>query len=383
MRSRLPAAAYTDENWFARERELLFKPLWQFVGLRTMLRKHNDFITRRLCGMPLVVQNFNGELRAFENLCLHRQKPLQTASHGNRPLVCGYHGWGYDVAGTPSNIPFEREIYRFAVDELQDLKLRMFPLEIVGNLVFVKLSGQDMALSEQFDGAFLDSLAEVSNAFDDETILTTLKLECNWKLIYENLRDAHHPRYVHSQSIYKNVKFAVAMDEHAIAASKNLAESGCLDRDSAMRALRSFSNGGLNEAMGSMPSYSWHRNVERFGNLDWYYNWLTFPNLHLASGSGGYSFIIEHHVPISAGRTDLIVHYATARKRNRYATSSAVLYEHMLGGMRVLREDFRIMEEIQAGLHAEAPAARLGDFEHASAGIERWYADAMDGTFKL
>lgn len=383
MRSRLPAAAYIDEDWFARERELLFRPLWQFVGLRTMLKKPNDFITRRLCGMPLVVQNFNGELKAFENLCLHRQKPLQTAPHGNRPLVCGYHGWGYGSDGTPANIPFEREIYRYAGAERQDLRLRSFPLEVVGNLVFVKLSGREFALTDQFDAAFLASLAEVSEAFDDETIITTLKLDCNWKLVYENLRDAHHPRYVHSQSIYKNVRFGVAMNEDAIAASKRLAADGCTDRDDALRTLRSFSNGGLNEAMEAMPSYAWHRNVERFGNLDWYYNWLTFPNLHLASGSGGHSFIIEHHVPVSAGRTDMIVHYTTARKRHRYATSSAVLYEHMLGGMRVLREDFRIMEEIQAGLHADAPAARLGDFEHASAGIERWYADAMDGKFRL
>jgi phenylpropionate dioxygenase-like ring-hydroxylating dioxygenase large terminal subunit len=175
----------------------------------------------------------------------------------------------------------------------------------------------------------------VSEAFDDETILTTFELKCNWKLVYENLRDAHHPRFVHSQSIYKNVRFGVAMDEDAIAASKHLAANGCADRDEAMRTLRGFSNGGLNEAMDSLPDYAWHRNVQRYGDRDWYYNWLVYPNLHLASGSGGYSFIIEHHVPVSAGRTDLIVHYVTAKKRARYATSAAVLLEHMRGGARV------------------------------------------------
>ena len=383
MRSRLPAAAYIDEAWFARERESLFRPLWQFAGLRTMLRKHNDFITRRICGIPVVIQNFEGQLRAFENLCLHRQNPLQTAAQGSRPLVCSYHAWGYDAEGAVANMPFERELFRYPPKERECLKLKRFALEMVGNLVFVNLSPEPIALRDQFSDEVLESLAQVSEAFDDETILTTFKLKCNWKLVYENLRDAHHPRFVHAQSIYKNVRFGVAMDEPAIAASKQLAETGCADRDDALRHLRAFSNGGLNEAMESMPEYGWHRNVQRFGDRDWYYNWLVYPNLHIASGSGGYSFIIEHHVPVSAGRTDLIVHYVTAKKRARYATSAAVLYEHMQGGARVLREDIKVMEDIQATLHADAPRACLGDFEYANAGIERWYADVIDANIRL
>lgn len=383
MRSALPPAAYIDETWFARERELLFRPLWQFAGLRTMLRKPNDFIVRRICGVPVVVQNLGGELRAFENLCLHRQNPLQTAAQGNRPLVCGYHGWGYDVDGRPANIPFEHDLYRYGEEERAGLRLRRYALECIGNLVFVNLSAQPIALDEQFEPRFIEALAEASDAFDDETMLTTFRMRCNWKLAYENLRDAHHPRYLHAQSIYKNVRFGVAMDEAAIAADKAHADAGSPGRDDAMHRLRSFSNGGLNEPMESLAHYGWHQHVERYGDRDWYYNWLVFPNLHFASGSGGYSFIIEHHQPVSAGRTDLIVHYTTARKRAKYAASTAVLYEHMLGGARVLREDIRVMEDIQATLHAGAPPARWGDFEHANAAISRWYADVIDGSISL
>jgi hypothetical protein len=41
------------------------------------------------------------------------------------------------------------------------------------------------------------------------------------------------------------------------------------------------------------------------------------------------------------------------------------------------------MEDIQATLHADSPRACLGDFEHANAGIERWYADVIDGNIGL
>ena len=103
MRSRMPAAAYLSHEWFARERELLFRKLWLFAGLKTMLGAHNSFVTREVCGVPVVLQNFNGELRAFENICLHRGAKLQWERAGRRPLLCRYHGWGYDQTGAPAH----------------------------------------------------------------------------------------------------------------------------------------------------------------------------------------------------------------------------------------------------------------------------------------
>ncbi|HEX8784688.1 MAG TPA: aromatic ring-hydroxylating dioxygenase subunit alpha, partial [Telluria sp.] len=62
MRTRVPPQAYIDQAWFERERDLLFKPLWQFIGIKTMLDQPNAFITRTLFGIPIVVQNVKGEL---------------------------------------------------------------------------------------------------------------------------------------------------------------------------------------------------------------------------------------------------------------------------------------------------------------------------------
>jgi len=383
MRSLLPPAAYIDQEWFARERNLFFLPLWQFAGLRTMLNNHNDYITRSLCGVSVLVQNFNGEIRAFQNICLHRQNPLQKEAQGNRPLVCTYHGWRYNANGKPEHIPFEQELYRYPKEERDELQLKSYAVEVIGNLIFINMALKPIPIVEQFSAEFLSGLVEVSNAFDNETILTTFRLKCNWKLVYENLRDAHHPRFVHAQSIYKNVRFDVRLDESAINSAKLTRENKYLDRDTVMKALRGFSNGGLNEPLESLPDYAWHRYVQRFSDKDWYYNWLAFPNLHIASGSGGYSFIIEHHIPISADRTDMIVHYVTARKHKKYATSAAVLYEHMLGGANVLREDIKIMEDIQQVLYSNSPKAYLGDFESANATIEHLYQGVMDGSIRI
>lgn len=383
MQSLMPAEAYTDETWFARERELLMKPLWQFVAPRMLLAKHNAFVRRSLCGIDVVVQNFNGELRAFDNLCLHRQNPIQQQAQGVRPLLCGYHGWGYGSEGAVENIPFHDEAYRLPREQRECLRLKRFALACIGNLVFVNLSENPMPIERQFSLPALDMLRAASEQFDDEVLVATFDARFNWKLAYENLRDSLHPRYVHSKTLFQQVKFQPQMDETTIAEARCFHATGAAGKEENLAVLRSFSSGGLNEPLVSLPHYAWHDNVERFGTDDWYLNWLLYPNLHIASGSGGHSFIIEHHQPVSAGRTELTVYYVTARKKRRYPTSAAVLLAHLEGAEKVLREDIDIMEKVQSALRPGAPRAVLGDFEHANMRVERWYMDVLEGRHVL
>ena len=46
MKSRMQPRHYLSQEVFDREREKIFRKLWVFAGLRTMLRQNNDFITR-------------------------------------------------------------------------------------------------------------------------------------------------------------------------------------------------------------------------------------------------------------------------------------------------------------------------------------------------
>ncbi len=379
----MPPEAYFDEDWFTKERELLMRPLWHFVAPKMLLGKHNSYVTRKICGIDVVIQNFKGELRAFENVCLHRQNPLQHESQGIRPLVCSYHGWSYRSDGAVNNIPFQDSFYRFSQHEQACLRLHQYPLEYIGNLIFINVGLHPINFTDQFSLESLNSLRESSELFDSEVLVTTLPCRFNWKLAYENLRDSLHPRFLHHKSVYENVKFDVNINDQAIEQAKTYHKHGSTDRNKNLQILRSFSNGGLNEPIKNMPQYDWHNFVDRYGTDDWYLNWLVFPNLHIASGSGGYSFIIENHQPISAQHTDLIIYYVTSRKKRRYATSSAVLLAHLEGAEKVLREDIDILEKIQSGLGIGTPRAQLGDFEHSNITVERWYLDVMEGRHVL
>lgn len=378
MKSLMPIDAYTSPEWFLREQKLLFQPLWQFVAPRMLLNKPNAFVRRKIAGVDLIVQNIEGELRAFENVCLHRQSPIQCESHGVRALVCPYHAWRYGLEGEVSNIPALEQCYRFTAAETAELRLRRFKIYEFGQLIFVNISADPIDFWEQFNSQEVQSLKEASDIFDDEVLVTCFKTKFNWKLAYENLRDSLHPQFLHARTVYKQVKFMARINEQELDEVKNYRFNGSINRDEHLKRLRRFSGGGMNEPMPNLPNYHWHNYVQRYGNDDWYLNWLMYPNLHIASGSAGYSFIIEHHIPVSTNQTDLWVYYVTGKKKRKYPTSSAVLMAHIKGAEKVLAEDIDIMEKVQSSLESTKTTATTGDFEHGNMGIEKWYLDTLE-----
>ncbi|HUY68180.1 MAG TPA: Rieske 2Fe-2S domain-containing protein, partial [Alphaproteobacteria bacterium] len=325
----LPPAAYCDDGWFEKEKNLLFRRTWQFFTFASRVAKANQFVARKLFGIPVVVQNCAGQLRAFENICLHRQALIQDQPHGCRPLACPYHGWNYNAEGKVTAIPFNEEYYHLPPEKVGGLHLRRFGLEKIGDLIFVNLSDDPIPIARQFAPALIDDLADLSSHFDDEMIVTTFRRRFNWKLIFENLRDGLHPAYLHRNTLYKNVKFKPSHMPREVLETYLREElpRAHSNTDPLDEAREFFSRGGPDTGLEKLNPYPWHRCVTRYKDEDCYYNWLLFPNLHIASGTGGYSFIIEHYLPQSAGATDVDVYYMTAKKKQRYAASKAVLYE--------------------------------------------------------
>lgn len=384
MLSRMNPEYYLSGEVFQREQERIFRRLWIFFGLKTMLAEHNAFISRTMSGIPVVVQNFHGELRAFENICLHRQNALQWEEAGRRPLACRYHGWGYDAEGYAEHIPGHDELYRYEAGERRGLRLRRFALQAIGNLVFINLADEPPAIEEQFSAEFIASLRSSSEAYDGEVLVARVETRFNWKLAYENLRDANHPRYVHATTLAREVGFRAGVDAEGHRRAQEVcagSESG--DRERQMALLRSFSFGGPDTVLNDLKPLEWHGAVERYGDADYYYNWLAYPNLHIASGSGGHSFTLEQHNPVSPGVTELVVYWLTARKKRPYAAMPAVLLASLDGGFRVLEEDIKVMEMVQQSLHAAAPLPRQGDYEFLNKMVEKWYTDLMGGDFEI
>jgi phenylpropionate dioxygenase-like ring-hydroxylating dioxygenase large terminal subunit len=63
----------------------------------------------RLLGEDIVLWRLNGQVLAWQDLCLHRGTRLSLGKIEAERLVCPYHGWSYDGAGQCVHIPAHPE----------------------------------------------------------------------------------------------------------------------------------------------------------------------------------------------------------------------------------------------------------------------------------
>jgi phenylpropionate dioxygenase-like ring-hydroxylating dioxygenase large terminal subunit len=374
LRSGLKPAHYLSPAVLAAEQGSLFRSLWIFAGFGQVLRSPNAFLTRDIGGIPVIVQNIDGELRAFENLCAHRQMALQWEPYGNRALVCRYHGWAYDGDGCVKGIP-NAGLYRYAEAERAGLCLRRFAVRSVGNLVFVNLAARPLPIEEQFHAEFLESLGEASALFDDEIIHTSFPAAWNWKLNFENVLDPNHIQFIHSKTFYP------LLGDGGEPAQPSLSPK-ILPIHAQMQAgapvdLRDLSYAVHTPVAGGRPSYG--DLVERYGELDDYYNWFIFPDVNFCSVHGQ-MFLLQQFSPIAPDLTDFHLTVTSARRRDPDADLTALLRELIHREKIVIDEDGVALSALQRRLHMDAPSASHGDYESHIVRMLRWYAGAVAGA---
>lgn len=363
-RGLLSPACYWSTDVFLKERERLFGALWVFAGLKQALATADSFITREIAGRQVVLQNFDGALRAFENVCLHRGKLIQPAAAGCRPLVCGYHGWRYGADGAVTMIPFEDDCYRFAPCDRASLRLREFAVRVLGSLVFVNIAERPRPIEEQFAPAFIAQLESASGAFDNEFLVTKWRKRFNWKLAYENLRDVVHPRFVHTKSLSLHAVFPLdAPKVDDVNEGTEIADP----------SLQDLSYGGAEGSLKRSHPPLFSEWVDRWGETDAYFNWLMYPNTHMLTSDGGYSFSVEHHHPVSPEMTEITAYFLTARKRRRVAWLAPTLWEMAKGAKRILDEDTDVMEDVQRALAPQSGHVVHGVYEMQNRRTDLWY----------
>ncbi|WP_335917843.1 aromatic ring-hydroxylating dioxygenase subunit alpha [Shewanella chilikensis] len=183
----------------------VFEKNWIFVGFKDQLSQNHDFITLQIGNTPVVVQNFNGELSALLNVCSHRKAKLQSASSGNRPLLCPYHCWSYKSNGALSGVPQNRTDFGLDDEDKKKLALKQFQLASCGNMLFVRIAHQGPTL-ESFLGPYFDILKEISQDFIDPVQQGSFHWDTNWKLACETVLEVYHVAGTHPETFAKFAK---------------------------------------------------------------------------------------------------------------------------------------------------------------------------------
>ena len=99
------ADTYTSADRHARDTAMLLASP-QLVGYVSELPKPGSYCAKTVMGRSiLLTRTSDGSVKAFENVCLHRQSQIAEGCGTARRLSCPYHAWTYDLDGNLVGVP--------------------------------------------------------------------------------------------------------------------------------------------------------------------------------------------------------------------------------------------------------------------------------------
>lgn len=193
-------AAYFSQRLYDLEMRVAFNKSWVFVGDLSQLRQPGDFVTETVGHEPVVVvRGRDGALRAFTNVCPHRASTLVEGS-GNcgRRLVCGYHGWTFELDGRLVAVPHQRGFNDPVVRDAYGL--HEVAVDVWAQFVFVNVSGDAPPLLEWMH-PLPDQLGRHQLEAATRTHMLDDEVHANWKVLMDNAFCDYHLEFVHANSL--------------------------------------------------------------------------------------------------------------------------------------------------------------------------------------
>src|SRR5215468_6139748 len=78
----------------------------QLVGYSSELPRPGTYCSKTVMGRSvLLTRRADDTVRAFDNVCLHRQSRIAEGCGAARRLACPYHSWTYDLDGNLVGVP--------------------------------------------------------------------------------------------------------------------------------------------------------------------------------------------------------------------------------------------------------------------------------------
>ena len=152
---------------------------------------------------PLVFyRTQSGDPVVLDDRCIHRFAPLSAGCLEGDNIVCGYHGFTYDPTGNCVAIPgVERKPKKISI--------KSYPVVEKWGWIWVWMGDKEQADENKIpDFHYLDD-PEWSGKGD------TLNLKCAYNLVYENLLDLTHAKFVHKTTLGTNdvTEFPLEIEE--------------------------------------------------------------------------------------------------------------------------------------------------------------------------
>jgi phenylpropionate dioxygenase-like ring-hydroxylating dioxygenase large terminal subunit len=166
----------------------------QLVGYASELPGPGTYCTKTVMGRSiLLTRAVDGIVRAFDNVCLHRQSRITDSCGAARRLTCPYHSWSYDLAGNLVGVPGKEGF----PDAAQTGTLSELPAAECAGFLWISLDRGATLDIPAFLGPLADELE--SWGIGRWSPLGEKVLDCpiNWKLAIDTFAENYHFATVH------------------------------------------------------------------------------------------------------------------------------------------------------------------------------------------
>lgn len=199
----VPCEPYVSEAFFDRERDAIFGRLWLNIARENEIPKPGDFIVRPIearRASVLIVRGKDGVVRAFHNVCSHRQARVVWEARGSRKaFVCPYHAWTYALDGQLRGVPAEAN---FAGLNKADCGLTPIACESWNSFIFVNLDPAPATTLRDYIGDFADSVEGYPfEALDACGRVDMPVVNCNWKTLLDAFSEIYHTNVLHVRTL--------------------------------------------------------------------------------------------------------------------------------------------------------------------------------------
>jgi phenylpropionate dioxygenase-like ring-hydroxylating dioxygenase large terminal subunit len=193
----VPASDYTSAERHERDVAMLAASP-QLVGYAAELPEPGSYCTKSVLGRQiLMTRSSGGSVKAFHNVCLHRQSVVATGCGSARRLACRYHAWTYDLDGKLVGVPGREGFPEIAgpaagLAELPAAEFAGFLWLSLDPTAHLDVAAHLGPLAGELQSWELHGWAPVGER--------TLDTPINWKLAVDTFAENYHFATVHSSS---------------------------------------------------------------------------------------------------------------------------------------------------------------------------------------
>jgi nitrite reductase/ring-hydroxylating ferredoxin subunit len=188
---------FLSNEYAQAEGDRLWAKVWQHACRVEELPNVGDFVTYDIHNDSIiVVRSAADKIKAFHNVCSHRNRRLTKGAGHVTQFQCRYHAWRYDLNGECVHI-LDKEDWGDCLTP-ERVKLPEVKCDTWGGWVFINMDPECVSLREHLEPA-----ATMLDPFELERMRYRWRrwgiFNCNWKVAQEAFLEAYHVEGTHPQ----------------------------------------------------------------------------------------------------------------------------------------------------------------------------------------